>query len=402
MIRRGREFVQLPGPTNVPERVLRAMSRPATDFAAPDFARLARSAIDDLRSVFGTTGEVFAFVALGHGVWEAALANLIAPGETVLVAEAGRFARGWRIVAEAIGAKVVRIEGDPRRAVDPGAIGEALAADRERRIRAVMVVHIETSTGIVNDIPAVRRVLDAADHPALLLVDAVASLAVCPLPMDRWGVDLAIAASQKGLMMPPGLGFVAVGPRAAERAETGGAPRRYWDWRIRRGSESYEWFYGTPPVQMMYGLREALDMLFEEGLAHVLARHRRLADAVRAAVARWSEAGVIEFHATEPAERCDAVTALRLPEEAGADAIRAFCRDRLSVAFGGGLPPFEGEMIRIGHLGDLNEPTILGALAALELGFRRFGVDHAPGGVEAAIGSLASATGFTPASPPAS
>ncbi len=389
MIRRGREFVQLPGPSNVPERVLRAMSRPATDFAAPDFVGLARSAIDDLRTVFGTEGEVFAYVALGHGAWEAALANLIAPGETVLVAESGRFARGWRIVAEAIGAEVVAIEGDLRRAVDPAAIAAALEADRERRIRAVMVVQIETSTGIVNDIPAIRRAIDAAGHPALLLVDAVASLAICDLPMDRSGVDLAIAASQKGLMMPPGLGFVAVGPRAAEQAERGGAPRRYWDWRIRRGPESYEWFYGTPPIQMMYGLREALDMLFEEGLEKVLARHRRLADAVRAAVARWSEADMVEFHATEPAERCDAITALRLPEEARVKEIRAFCRDRLSVAFGGGLPPFEGKMIRIGHLGDLNEPMILGALAALELAFLRFGVDHAPGGVEAAIASLA-------------
>ncbi len=393
MIRRGREFVQLPGPSNVPERVLRAMSRPATDFAGPEFVELARSAIDDLRTVFGTTGEVFAFVALGHGVWEAALANLVAPGETVLVADSGRFARGWRMVAEAIGAEVVTVGGDLRRAVDPAAVAAALEADRERRIRAVMVVQIETSTGIVNDIPAIRRVIDATGHPALLLVDAVASLAVCELRMDRWGVDLAVAASQKGLMMPPGLGFLAVGPRAAERAEKGGAPRRYWDWRIRRGPESYQWFNGTPPVQMMYGLREALDMLFEEGLDQVLARHRRLADAVRAAVARWSEAGTVAFHAREPAERCDAVTALRLPEEAGADAIRAFCRDRLSVAFGGGLPPFEGRMIRIGHLGDLNEPMILGALAALELAFRRFGIDHAPGGVEAAIRSLAGASG---------
>ena len=402
MIRRGRAFVQLPGPTNIPERVLRAMSRPATDFAAPDFVALARSAIDDLRRVFATEGEVFAFVSLGHGVWEAALANLVAPGEAVLVAEAGRFARGWRIVAEAIGAEVVRVEGDLRRAVDPSAVAEALAADRERRIRAVLVVHIETSTGIVNDIPAIRRAIDEVGHPALLLVDAVASLAVCELPMDRWGVDLALAASQKGLMMPPGLGFVAVGPRAAARAETGGAPRRYWDWRIRRGPDSYEWFYGTPPVQAMYGLREALDMLFEEGLERVHARHRRLATAVRAAVARWSEAGTVAFHALEPAERCDAVTALRLPPEARADEIRAFCRDRLSVAFGGGLPPFEGRMIRIGHLGDLNEPMILGALAALELAFVRFGVPHAPGGVEAAIASLAADRELSPGVPDAS
>ncbi len=388
MVRRGREFVQLPGPTNVPERVLRAMHRPATDFASAEFVTIARSCLDDLRTVFRTAGEVFGYVSLGHGVWEAALANLMAPGERILVAEGGRFARGWRLVAEAHGIEVVRLEGDPRRAVDADAVEAALGEDREGRIRAVLMVHVETSTGIVNDVPAVRRAIDRVGHPALLLVDAVASLAVCDLRMDEWRVDLAIAASQKGLMMPPGLAFLAVGPRAARLAEEGGRHRRYWDWRLRRGRESYEWFNGTPPIQLVYGLREALDMLAEEGLESVFARHRRLADAVRAAVECWSEGGEVGFHAVVPEERSNAVTAIRLPAERQVDAMRAFCREHLSVALGGGLPPFEGKMIRIGHLGDLNEPMILGTLAALEIAFRRFGVP-CRSGLEAAIGSLA-------------
>lgn len=390
MLRRGREFVQLPGPTNIPERVLRAAGTPATDFSSPEFSALTRSCLADLKRVFGTNGEVFAFASLGHGAWEAALTNLFAPGDSVLVPYTGRFSESWRQMAEVLGIRTISVEGDARRAIDPAALADALHADHGRKIAGVLVVHIETSTGVVNDLPALRAALDHADHPALFVVDAVASLAVSDLRMDEWRIDAALAASQKGLMLPPGLSFLALGQRALARAHANGGIRRYFDVTIRHGAqETYGLFYGTPPVQLLRGLREALDMLFEEGLAQVFARHRRLARAVRAAVARWAEAGAIDFFAREPAERSDAVTAIDISPVYRPDELRAFCRDRLSVAIGGGLPPFTGRMLRIGHLGDLNEPMVLGALGALELAFRIHGVPHAPGGVEAAVAALA-------------
>ena len=297
---RGRALLQLPGPTNVPDRVLRAMARPLVDFASPEFTALARSCLDDLRLVFRTGGEVFAYVSLGHATWEVALANLVSPGEAVLVADTGMFARRWREAAEALGVEVRSVAGDWRRAVDPAAVEEALRADREHRIKAVLQVHVETSTGVAHDVAAVRRAIDRAGHPALLVVDAIASLAVVDLPMDEVGADLVLAASQKGLMLPPGMGFVAVGERARRAAERGGMPRRYWDWGVRRGELSYMWFCGTPPVSMLFGLRESLDMLLEEGLPAVLARHRRLAEAVRRAVACWAGAGALDFYARTP------------------------------------------------------------------------------------------------------
>lgn len=390
MVRRGREFVQLPGPTNIPERVLHALGTQATDFSSREFDALTRSCLRDLATLFRTSGEVFAFAALGHGAWEAALVNLFAAGETVLIPRTGRFSESWREMAATLGIRTLSLEGDVRRAIDPAALEEALRADAEHRVAGVLIVHIETSTGIVNDLPAIRAAIDRAGHPALLVVDAVASLAVSELRMDDWRIDAALAASQKGLMCPPGLSFLALGSGAAERAAHGGAPRRYWDVRLRRdAAETYALFYGTPPIQLLRALREALDMLFEEGLDRVLVRHRRLARAVRAAVERWSEAGALAFFAREPGERSDAVTAVDVPPGYRPDELRAFCRDRLSVALGGGLPPFAGRMLRIGHLGDLNEPTVLGALGALELALRLFGVPHAPGGVEAAVAALA-------------
>lgn len=389
-VRRGREFVQLPGPTNIPERVLRVLGTPATDFSAPEFTALVRSCLVDLGRIFRTSGEVFAFAALGHGAWEAALVNLFVPGETVLIPRTGRFSESWREMAEGLGIRTLAVEGDMRRAVDPEAIGAALRADGGRGIAGVLVVHIETSTGVVNDLRALRAAIDTAGHPALFVVDAVASLAVSDLRMDEWGIDAALAASQKGLMGPPGLSFLALGGRALARAAGNPAPRRYWDVGPRRGAvESYAHFFGTPPLQLVRALREALDMIIEEGLEEVLRRHRRLASAVRAAVARWAEAGALDIFARDPEARSDAVTAIDFPPEYRPDAVRAFCRDRLSVAFGAGLPPFSGRMLRIGHLGDLNEPMILGALGALELALRLHGVPHAPGGVEAAIAALA-------------
>jgi len=388
MLRRGRDFIQLPGPTNIPDRILRAMHRPIVDFGGADFTEMARGCLDDLKHVFQTAGAVYAYSANGHGGWEIVFDNLIAPGETVLMPETGRFSQSWAEMARALGVRVVGTQAFHDAPIDPAAIETVLTADRDHAIKAVAMVHVETSTGITHDIEAVRQAIDAAGHPALLVVDAIASLGCIDLPMDRWGVDLVVTASQKGLMMPAGMAFVAVGERARAAAD-GGAPPRDWDWRLREGDESYFWFYGTPPVQMMYGLRTALDMLFEEGLQRVFARHHRLAEATRRAVARWGEQGEIVFQCRVPEARSDVVTALRFASGADPDALRKLCRDRLSVAFGGGIGPFAGQLLRIGHLGDLNEPMLLGALATLELAMRASDVPHTPGGVDAAAQYLA-------------
>ncbi len=381
--------MQLPGPTNIPERVLRALARPSVDFGTAGFAELVAGCLDELARMLGTRGRVYAYAALGHGAWEAALVNLVGPGETVLVPETGRFALAWAEMAEALGIRVVRVPTDMRRPVDPDPIETALRADREHRIRGVLGVHVETSTGIRHDPRTLRAALDAARHPALLVVDAIASLASIPLEMDAWGIDVVVAGSQKGLMLPPGLSFVAAGPRALDVARTGGLPRRYWDWRGRDGTESYERFYGTPPVQMIFALREALDMLAEEGLPAVFARHARLAGAVRAAVARWSEAGAIEFHCLDPDARADTVTALAFAPGIEPDRLRERARERYGVALGGGIGPFRGRLLRICHLGDLDEAMVLGALGVIELVLRESGVPHGRGGVEAAVAALA-------------
>ena len=389
MLRRGRDFIQLPGPTNIPDRVLSAMHRPMVDFAGAEFTAMARGCLDELRHVFQTEAPVYAYSANGHGAWEIALANLIAPGEAVLMPETGRFSQSWAEMARALDIEVVTTQAFHDHPVDPAALEAALRADTGGRIKAVAMVQVETSTGVTHDVRAVRAAIDAAGHPALLLVDAIACLGCIDLPMDRWGVDLVVTASQKGLMMPAGLAFVAVGARARRAADEGGARRRYWDWRLREGEESYYWFYGTPPVQNMFGLRAALDMLFEEGLPAVFARHHRLAEAARRAAARWGEAGDVGFQCVAPEARSNVVTALTFPSGADPDLLRARCRDRLSVAFGGGIGEFAGRLLRIGHLGDLNEPMLLGALGGLEVAMRAGGVPHVAGGVDAAAQYLA-------------
>ncbi|MEO1092943.1 MAG: aminotransferase class V-fold PLP-dependent enzyme [Pseudomonadota bacterium] len=389
MLRRGRNLIQLPGPTNIPDRVLSAMHRPVVDFAADPFKSMARQCLIDLQQVFQTKGAVYAYSANGHGVWEVAIDNLLAPGDRVLMPETGRFSQAWAEMAEALGIQIVTTEAFHDRPVDPAVIEQVLREDQGHAIKALMMVHVETSTGITHDIAAMRRALDAAGHPALLLIDAIASLGCIDLPMDDLGIDLVITASQKGLMMPAGMAFVAVGERAEHVSANGGSRRRYWDWRLRQGDESYFWFYGTPPVQMMFGLRAALDMLFEEGLANVFARHARLGEATRRAVAAWGREGDLAFQCVVPEARSDVVTAVRFPSGANPNDLRTLCRERLSVAFGGGIGPFEGELLRIGHLGDLNEQMILGALASLEVAMKATGVPHAPGGVAAATGYLA-------------
>ncbi len=388
-VRRGRGFLHTPGPTTVPDRVLAAMQRPAVDLSEPGFVELTRSTIDDLAPVFRTAGEVFVYAANGHGAWEAALANVVAPGEAVLVPENGHFSDGWRRMADTLGIETVSIDGDWRRAIGPERVGEALAADTDRRIKAVLAVQTDTATGITSEIAPLRAAVDAVGHPALLMVDAVASLGTIDLRMDEWGVDVVVSAAQKGLMSPPGLSFNAVGPRAAAAAAAGGSPRNYWDWARRREDEYYLWFNGTAPEHLVWALRESLDMLAEEGLEAAFARHERLAGAVRAAVAVWAEAGIVEFNALEPSERSNGVTTIRLAEPYDAREVIRQCRERYDVSLGGGLGRLAGRCFRIAHMGWINEPMVLGAIGCVEATLRTLAIPHGEGGAQAAVAALA-------------
>lgn len=389
MPQRGRLFLATPGPTNVPDRVLRAMHRAAEDFAAPPFSETARACLQDLATVFRTRGRVFCFIGNGHAAWEVPLVNLLEPGDTVLVPVSGRFSQSWAEMAECLGLETIRLDLPRDLPLGPGTIEAALRADKGGKIKALLAVQTETATGITSDMVAIRQAIDAAGHPALFVVDAIASLAAEPFAMDEWGIDCALTASQKGLMLPPGLGFTALNDRALGIAETCRHPRRYFDLNFRRGEQTYQWFHGTPPLQQIWGLRESLDMLFEEGLDEVVARHRRLADAVRACVACWAEAGALALHCPVPEARSNAVTAIRVGAHVDPDAMRRLARDHYQTALGAGLGDLEGKAFRIGHLGDLNEPMILGTLAAVELALRRSGIAHGTGGLEAAIEALA-------------
>ncbi len=390
-VKRGRNFLMTPGPSSVPERVLQAMTRNAVDLAAPEFVAFARSCMDDLKPIFKTGGDVFIYAANGHGAWEAALANTLSPGDRVLVPGTGHFAESWGLVAEALGLVVEVIPNDWRHAADPAVVEERLRADPGGSFKALLLVHTDTATGISNDVAAMRRAIDAAGHPALLMIDAVASLATTDFRMDDWGVDVAVSASQKGLMTPPGLSFTAVGDKARQAARGAGTPRYYWDWQRRQDPMWYRWYCGTPPEHLLFALRTALDMLAEEGLEQAIARHRRLADAVRAAVRAWSAAGVVGLNALEPERAADAVTTVRLADGFDAAAVKRLCHDRFNVSLGGGLGQLDGKAFRIAHMGDVNEPTVLGALASVEAALQLRDIPCAKGGVEAAIDSLAAA-----------
>lgn len=386
---RGRNFLQTPGPTNIPDRILNAMHRPAVDFSAPDFIELANSCFRDLKQVFKTRGEVFIYTASGHGAWEATLVNILSPGDTVLMPETGRFSLVWRDMTESLGIKVVETPNDWRSAIDPATVQRVLSNDKNHEIKAVLVVHTETATGVTSDIPAIRKAMDAAGHPALLVVDAIASLMTVDLPMDDWGVDVVIAASQKGLMMPPGISFTAVSAKALEVSTHSVMPREYWSWASRMDQESYRRFCGTAPEHMIFGLRESIDMIFEEGMDAVFTRHARNAEAVRKAVAVWCSDGPLEFNAVTPEQRANSITCIRTPEDTYANDIRTVCRDTFNVSLGGGLAALTGRAFRIGHMGDLNEPMIIGALGGIEATLQILDVPHGKGGVMAAVDYLA-------------
>ncbi len=385
----GRHFLQIPGPTNVPDRVLHAIAEPTIDHRGPGFADLGRAVLIGLRRVFRTTGPVIIYPASGTGAWEAALANTLSPGDAVLMVRTGWFATLWHEMATRLGLQPILLETDWRRGADPDAIGAALCDDTAHRIRAVCVVHNETSTGCTSPVAAIRAAIDAAQHPALLLVDTISSLGSIDYRHEEWGVDVTVAGSQKGLMLPPGLSFNAVSPRALAAAETARLPRSYWDWRAMLAANESGYFPFTPATNLLRGLEEALAMLEEEGLENVFARHARHGAATRAAVRAWGSAGGIEVQCQEPRDYSGSLTAVRLPEGHSADALRALILRRFDMSLGNGLGILKDRVFRIGHLGDTNDLTLIGALGGVEMGLRLAGVPHAPGGVAAAMAVLA-------------
>ena len=388
----GREFVHNPGPTNIPDAVLEAFRRPAVDFAGRGFVDLVEGLWDELPQLFGAE-RVVVLTTVGHGAWESALLNTAEPGDRLLMAMSGAFGQRWGLIAAELGYDVVATAIDPRRPVDPEEVYGILAADRGHRIRTVCVVHTETSTGTVSDLAAVRAAMDAAGHPALLMVDAVCSFAIEPVRMRRWGIDVLVAASQKGLMMPPGLAFCGLSGKALERNRQVATPRFHLAWTPRfEMGHVYDRFGGTPPEQHVYALRAALDMIAAEGgLEGSIARHRRMAAAVHAAVDGWAAGGPWEINAVEPRHRSSGVTCVRAGDLCAASLI-ATARDRFHVSVGVGQMDMEGRGLRIGHLGDLNEPMILGALGGLETAMTVLGMPHGDG-LPAAVASLAESSG---------
>jgi alanine-glyoxylate transaminase / serine-glyoxylate transaminase / serine-pyruvate transaminase len=382
--RSGRHFLQIPGPTNVPDRVLQALAAPTIDHRGPEFAALARAVLTGLKPVFRTTGPVVAFPSSGTGAWEAALVNTLSPGDRVLAFDTGHFAGLWSRMARTLGLEVDLLPGSWRRGVDPALVHEHLAADRAHAIRAVMVVHNETSTGVTSDVPAIRAAVDAAGHPALLLVDTVSSLASIDYQHDPWGVDVTVSCSQKGLMLPPGLGFNALGERALAASASAGLPRSYWDWRPMLAANADGFFPYTPPTNLLYGLREALAMLAEEGLENVLARHRRHAEATRLAVRAWG----LEVLCEDPARYSSSLTAVLVGADDDADEVRRVALDRYDLSLGAGLGRLAGHVFRIGHLGALNDLMLAGTLCGVELSLARAGAGTGRGGVDAALDHL--------------
>ena len=377
----GRHFLQIPGPTNVPDTVLRAMAQPTIDHRGPDFADLAKDLLQRVKPVFGTSGPVVIYPSSGTGAWEAALVNTLSPGDRVLAFETGHFAALWRDMAEGLGLVVDFVPGDWRRGVDPAAVAERLAADEHHSIAAVMVVHNETSTGVTSRVPEIRAAIDEAGHPALLLVDTISSLGSIDYRHDEWGVDVTVSCSQKGLMLPPGLGFNAISEKALRAAEGAGLPKSYWNWAPVLDANERGFYPYTPATNLLYGLREALGLLEKEGLPTVFARHDRHAEATRAAVRAWG----LEVLCADEREHSSSLTAVLLGEDHDADKVRQVILDRFDMSLGTGLGKLAGRVFRIGHLGDFNDLTLAGTLAGVQMGLELTGVPVNPNGLQAAL-----------------
>ena len=381
----GRHFLQIPGPTNVPDRVLRAMDRPTMDHRGASFATFASGVLDGLRRVFKTDGRVVIYPASGTGAWEAALVNVCTPGDAVLMYETGQFATLWRDVALRLGLEAIFLDGDWRGGAAADRVEARLRDDTGQKIKAVCIVHNETSTGATTPIADIRRAMDEAGHGALLIVDTISSLGSMEFQMDGWGVDVGVGASQKGLMLPPGLAFNAVGERAIAASKQGGGAHSYWSWEAMLGPNAAGFFPYTPATNMLYGLEAALEMLEEEGLDAVFARHRRLADAARTAVLAWG----LELQCQTEAHCSDTVTAVRMPDGHSADAFRATVLEAFNMSLGNGLAKLADRVFRIGHLGDFNDLMLMGTLSGVEMGLARSGVPYRRGGAQAALDLLA-------------
>lgn len=385
----GREFLAIPGPTVIPDVVLAAMHRPAVDIYSGPLVQLTDGLLTDLSRVFATAGKTYIYAANGHGAWEAALTNVLSRGDKVLVLESGRFAIGWGEAAKMLGAEVEILPGDFRRAVRPEAVEARLRADSKGEIKAVLVAQIDTASGVINDIESISKAMRASGHEALLMVDTVASLGCVPFEMDKWGVDVAMAGSQKGLMTPAGLGFVATGPRARVAHKKANMRTPYWDWTFRDGEVHYHKYCGTPPEQLLFALRAALDLLFSEGLEATFTRHKILAEATRRAIGVWSEGQALAFNVTEASERCDTVTAVVTTGGESAQPLVNYLRDKCGVVLGRALGKSEGKGFRIAHMGHVNAPMVLGTLGAVEVGLEALKLPHGKGGSQAAIEYLA-------------
>ena len=385
----GRHFLQIPGPTNVPDRVLRAIDNATIDHRGGSFAELARECLNGLQPIFQTTGPVIIYPSSATGAWEAALVNTLNPGDRVLAFETGHFATLWARMASNLGLRVDFRPGDWRHGVNAADLTAILEEDRGHEIRAVMVVHSETSSGLVSDIPAVREAMDRAQHPALLLVDAVSSLGSIDYRHDEWGVDVTVSGSQKGLMLPPGLSFNALGKRAVEASRHSTLPKSYWRWTEMLENNERGFFPYTPATNLLYGLREALRMMEEEGLPAVFARHARLAEAARRCVRAWG----LEMVPLEPAEYSNVLTAVLAPPGFDERALRTLVLERFNLSLGSGLGKLAGRAFRIGHLGDVNDLMLAGTLCGVEMGLALSGVPHNQGGVAAALQFLTEQAG---------
>ena len=387
MIRTGRHFLQIPGPTNVPDRVLRAMDQPVMDHRGPEFAQLGMDVLDGMRSIFQTKSKVIIYPSSGTGACESALVNTVSPGDRVLIFETGQFSNIWLGIAQKLGLNVEYVPGNWRRGASPADVEARLAADSQHSFKAVVVVHNETSTGAFSRIPEIRRVMNRLRHPALLIVDAISSLAAMEYRHDEWEVDVSVSGSQKGLMVPPGLGFNAISERALAANQHARLPRSYWDWQDMLKHNQSGYFPYTPATNLLYALREAVTMLHEEGLPNVFRRHDRYGEATRAAVKGWG----LEIVCEEPLEYSSAMTAVFTPEGHSADALRKVILENFDMSLGAGLGKLAGRAFRIGHLGSFNDLMLAGTLGGIEMGLRLAGVPHQDGGVMAALQVLAPA-----------
>jgi alanine-glyoxylate transaminase/serine-glyoxylate transaminase/serine-pyruvate transaminase len=387
MIHTGRHFLQIPGPTNVPDRVLRAMAQPVIDHRGPEFAKLGKEVLEGIRRIFQTTSPVVIYPSSGTGSCEAALVNTLSPGDRILIFETGWFSHiAWRRTAEKLGINVDYVPGTWRRGASPAEVEARLIADSQHEVKAVVVVHNETSTGVTSRIGEIRRAMNRARHPALLIVDAISSLGSIDYRHDEWEVDVTVTGSQKGLMLPPGLGFTAISQKALAAGKSAKMPRSYWDWQEMLKANEAGFFPYTPATNLLYALREALVMLEEEGLQNVFHRHARYGEATRAAVKAWG----LEVVCEEPLEHSNSLTAVILPDGQNADRLRQVILEKFDMSLGTGLGKFAGKIFRIGHLGSFNDLMLAGTLSGVEMGLALAEVPHKPGGVQAALASLAS------------